>query len=81
MNGTAENHSAASAANKEQIDNGELWRVAFSLAGGLGSLIRSHQSSLKIPASLQRQAESLIRSLAGCDALRWLTEEEAVSLW
>ena len=65
----------------EPIDNGDLWRVAFSQTGGIGSLFRSHENALKMSPRLQQRAESIIESLANCDDLRWLTETDAVSLW
>ena len=65
----------------EPIDNGDLWRVAFSMAGGVGSLFRSHKNALRMPTSLQQRAQSIIQSLTDCNDLRWVTEDEAVSLW
>ena len=65
----------------EPIDNGNLWRVAFSLSGGIGSLFRSHERALRMPAGLQQRAQAVIQSLTDCDDLRWMTEDEAVSMW
>lgn len=65
----------------EPIDNGDLWRVAFSRSGGIGSIFRSHQQALRMPMELQQRADAIIQSLAACDDLRWVTEDEAVSLW
>lgn len=66
----------------EPIDNGNLWRVAFSLRRGcLVSLFGDHRKSLVMSASLQSEVHRIIVRLTNCSDLRWITEDEAAAMW
>jgi hypothetical protein len=66
----------------EPIDNGNLWRVAFSLRRGcLAALFTDHQKSLVMSAALQSKVQRIIERLAKCNDLRWVTEDEAIAMW